>query len=254
MSALIVVLLILGGNAAIMYIFKANQAEITGQILALISGAAIPPILSHGFKDKVKWKTRIYKLLHYKNKHIIAFPDSVENGIQYYSSRSRLPFSELLLRIDENMAMLALTFTIITTVHIDEIKSVLSRGKHITFLILDPNSEYVNIHKHLYIGASNLKSQIENSLIVLSDLKKDFPNNVSIKIYNHLAPLAITIIDDKIIKVEDRLVGRDANSRPSHLTYADENKQFFDQYIAEYKRVDNIATDLSSCGGSEHHQ
>lgn len=96
----------------------------------------------------------------------------------------------------------------------------------------------------MYIGtASNLKSKIENSLHVLCELKSQYPNNITIKTYDDLAPLAIILIDDKIIKVEDRPVGRDANTRPSHLTYKTRDSDFFTQYHDEYVRVLKKASD-----------
>jgi hypothetical protein len=113
----------------------------------------------------------------------------------------------------------------------------------ITFLLLDPNSEYVNIHSQIYTGAENLKSQITNSLSVLSNLQKDFPEQVFIKTFHDLAPHSIIILDEDVIKVEDRSVGGDADSRPSHVTFADDNKPFFKLFTKEYEKILEKASD-----------
>lgn len=78
---------------------------------------------------------------------------------------------------------MALSFTLITTTHIEDIRKLVARGKNFTFLVLDPESDFVNTQSKLYRGtAANLKSQIENSMNVLWDLKTHYQDNITIKV------------------------------------------------------------------------
>jgi hypothetical protein len=197
-------------------------ANRTNVLVGLFLGVVVPRLLSWGFKDQIMLINRLRKFFRLKHVRTLGFPDSTEDGIMYYKSRPKLP-------LKTSCQSLTLTFGIITIQKITEIKTVLSGDKKvkITFLLLDPNSEYVNIHSQIYTGAENLKSQITNSLSVLSNLQKDFPEQVFIKTFHDLAPHSIIILDEDVIKVEDRLVGGDADSRPSHVTFADDNKAVF---------------------------
>jgi hypothetical protein len=179
---IVLVALIVLGVFLLMSVVGANYPAILALFLGLVLARVIPWVLNMGFKNEiVRIEIRLIRWLRLKHENIIGLPDSVEDGVMYYKSRSRLPLKDLLNKIERRMEMLALSFTVIVQ-HIDDIRIIIAAGKQITFLALDPNSRYVSIHRGVYPDASNLRSQINTSLGALLELKRDYPDQVTIKI------------------------------------------------------------------------
>lgn len=83
-----------------------------------------------------------------------------------------------------------------------------------------------------------MAEQIIDSLESFCELKEQYPNQVTIKTYDELAPRSIIIVDDEYIKVEDHPISSDAQSRANHATFKDFNKDFFSLYSLEYDRFE----------------
>src|SRR5207244_360533 len=84
---------------------------------------------------------------------VLGNPDYIQDGVQYYSNRSRLPLETLLSEAQQKIDMLAVTFHTLTTNEIQRIRDTLFRGVQITFVILDPNSQQaINRDKDFHEG------------------------------------------------------------------------------------------------------
>ena len=172
-------------------------------------------------------------------------PDYIQNGIQHYGNRSRLPLEDLFAEAQQRIDMLAVTFHTLTTNEIQRIRESLYRGVQITFVILDPNAKQaINRNKDFHEG-EEVKYHIERSLHVLCEEKKNLPvlphtdlrNYLIIKTYDNVVKHSIIIIDNKLIKIEEHLKGSSPDTRPSSLAFKDDNKSFFEQYSTEYRQI-----------------
>jgi hypothetical protein len=87
-----------------------------------------------------------------------------------------------------------------------------------------------------------MKYQIEKSLGLLCDLRNRLDTSLKkkliIKTYDSDTKHSITVIDGKIIKVEDRPIGSDSKSRPNHLTFKKDNKDFFKRFLREHNSLE----------------
>jgi hypothetical protein len=168
----------------------------------------------------------------------ISQPPLIE-GKRHYENRSQLPFDEMVYKVERRLEMSAITFRIMTYAYHGVLKRILSRRVHITFLVLNPDSWSTSIQRKIYHGGEDLEDQIQKSLKILCELKKEFNDLVEIKLYDSISQHSIIIIDrdntDKAwIKVEKRPVGSDSNSRPSDVAYKKDNNGFFTQHLREY--------------------
>jgi hypothetical protein len=172
---------------------------------------------------------------------IIGHPDSVGNGIQYYNRRSHLPFDEFLAQAHQRVDMLAVTFHCVTTSHIRLIEETIYRGIRVTFLILDPNSRNAESRKADFHEGEEAKHHIERSLHVLCELKErlkdEYKDNLVIKKYDDIINESITIIDNKLIKIERHAKGSDSGSRPNELAFNTDNQSFFQRYSQGYQKI-----------------
>jgi hypothetical protein len=86
--------------------------------------------------------------------------------------------------------------------------------------------------------------QIDRSLEILCKLKEKLEPSLKrkliIKTYSSDTNHSIIIIDNSIIKVEDRPKGSDSNSRPNHITFKKDNKHYFKQYLREHKNLAEV--------------
>lgn len=216
------------------------------------------PLLLWGFRKRIKNAFRDQEIprVVMSNENVVetkpegitkrlGSPDYIQNGIQNYGNRSRLPLQELFLQAEQRVDMLAITFHTLTTNEIQTIRDTVLRGIQVTFVILDPNSQQaINRDKDFHEG-QEIKHHIERSLHVLCNEKKqlpesihtDFRNYLIIKTYDNIINHSIMIIDNKLIKIEDHPKGSSPDSRPSHLAFKDDNKAFFEQYYSEYKQL-----------------
>jgi hypothetical protein len=169
-----------------------------------------------------------------------------------YSSRSELPPFHMMLSLSKNtIDMSGLDFRIVVHSYIEIIRLHLKRGIQITFLLLDPNSQYVQTQsKNVYAG-SDLKSSIEKTLgLLCSEKDKLLTNekdNLDIRIYDALSSHSIILIDKTLdnnawIKVEEILEGSDSNSRSSEAAFKKDDEDFFVKHSQEYNNLFNSSS------------
>jgi hypothetical protein len=175
----------------------------------------------------------------------LGHPNSVTNKIQNYNTRNELPrFNEFLALASKKVEMSALTFSIVTLQHIGDIETTLNRGIKVTFFILRPKSTYLKKHSEVLHAAEDMDYQIDRSLEILCKLKEKLEPSLKrkliIKTYSSDTNHSIIIIDNSIIKVEDRPKGSDSNSRPNHITFKKDNKHYFKQYLREHKNLAEV--------------
>jgi hypothetical protein len=172
---------------------------------------------------------------------VVGSPNSIENKIQHYNTRDELRFGELLSLAHKKIEMSALTFYIVTLQYLGDVETTINRGVKITFLLLDPHSKHVQRYTQSLHASQDMKYQIEKSLELLCDLKNRLDSRLreklEIKTYDSYTDRSIIVIDSKIIKVEDRPMGSDSKSRPNHLTFKKDNKDYFRQYLREHNRI-----------------
>jgi hypothetical protein len=162
--------------------------------------------------------------------------------VHHYKTRDALPFADMLSIAKSTVEMSAVSFTILTLQHYEDVSSAIARGLKFTFLILDPNSQYLAKQTDLYHAAEDLKNQIEKAISHLCNLQKLHPEDVIIKTYDSLARYSITIIDrdnadTAWARIERRPVGSDSNSRSSEAAYRKYDIGFFNQSKDEYDKI-----------------
>lgn len=118
----------------------------------------------------------------------------------HYETRSELPpFHMMLSLATRTISMSGLDFRIIVHSFMNVIRFHLNRGIQITFLVLNPNSKYVEIQgKNVYAG-SDLKASIEKTLHLLCEEKErlslEKKGNLMVKTYDYLDSHSIMLID-----------------------------------------------------------
>jgi hypothetical protein len=172
----------------------------------------------------------------------VGLTEIQHDPIRHYTTRDELRFHHMLAIAHDSVEMLASTFTIVTEQYYDEVVYVLNRGISFTFLLLDPESREIKRQRGLYHRSEDLKYQIRNSLKVLCDLKRKFPDKIVVKLYDARAPRSITVIDrenpdNAWIRVERRELDSVPNSRPSDAWFRREEHERFDNFLQEYQDV-----------------
>ncbi|MGB8934044.1 MAG: hypothetical protein WCC17_02920 [Candidatus Nitrosopolaris sp.] len=122
------------------------------------------------------------------------------------------------------------------------IRDLLYGDIRVTFLLLDPNSEQVDIQSKIYHAVQDLKESIKKSIKLLCDEKTRLPpnkrGNLIIRLYDHEPKHGLIITDEghenAWIKVEARPLGSDSNSRPSDAWYKRYDPSRYSQYMHEY--------------------
>jgi hypothetical protein len=162
--------------------------------------------------------------------------------VHHYNTRDELPFANMLSIAKSTVEMSAVSFTILTLQHYEDVRSAIARGLKFTFLILEPNSQYVEKQTEFYHASDDLKNQIEKAISRLCNLQKEYPEGVILRTYDSLARYSITIIDrdntdNAWARIERRPVGSDSNSRSSEAAYRKYDIGFFNQSKDEYDKI-----------------
>jgi hypothetical protein len=114
--------------------------------------------------------------------------------------------------------------------------------------LLDPDFEHVQTQSNNVYAGSDLRESIQKTLGLLCREKEKLPiddkENLLIKTYNSLVPHSIILIDKDIfdnawIKIEERPVGSDSNSRPSDTVFRKRDEDFFTKRLHEYQTLFN---------------
>jgi len=218
------------------------------------------PLLIWGFRKRITQALRTAPSSSPRplENHIAAPPDESANipiserpievntvqvePIHHYNTRQELPFVDMLSIAKSTVEMSAVSFTILTLQHYEDVRFGINRGLKFTFLILDPNSQYVGKQTESYHATDDLKNQIEKAITRLCDLQKDYPDDVIIRTYDSLARYSITIIDRVIaenawVRLERRPAGRASKARSSEAAYRKNDIGFFNQSKDEYDKI-----------------
>lgn len=92
----------------------------------------------------------------------------VIHPIHHYNSRQELPsFSKMLSITGNSVDFVGLDFRIIIHQFMSVIRDLIYRNVRVTFLLLDPNSRYVDVQSKTLFAASDLKESIQKSLGLL---------------------------------------------------------------------------------------
>jgi hypothetical protein len=194
----------------------------------------IPLPLAYALKPEIdKWNESR------KKKQIVVMTEHPGNGIKDYTSRSELPYDEMISRASQTVEMSALTFTIITLSKVANLETSLSKGIHITFLLININTSNTQTVSEFFHASDDIKDQIQKSLGQLCKLKAKYKDQITIRLCDAVPQYSITIIDRNDskrawIRVEYQIQGRDSDSRPTEAVYKIFDEGFFRQYLEEY--------------------
>lgn len=184
-------------------------------------------------------------------------PDEQEGqdeGLKHYKSRSELPpFNKMLSIANVTVDMSGLDFRIVVHQFMSVIRLLIHRHTRITFLLLDPNSEQVEIQSKSFHAVEDLKESIQKSIKLLCQEKEKLPpymrGNLIIRLYDYPPQHGIIIIDDghenAWIKVEARPVGSDSNSRPSDAWYKSYDAGRYTQFVNEFNILFKHSTEYA---------
>ena len=164
-----------------------------------------------------------------------------------YNSRSDLPPFHMMFSLSKaTIEMSGLDFRIVVHSFMNIIRLHLKRGIRITFLLLDPNSKYLQTQSEKVYAGSDLKSSIGKTLGLLCNekdrLQDDEKDNLDIRTYDGLTSHSMILIDRELddncwIKTEKRQEGSDSNSRSSEAAFKKDSEQFFNKYSKEYANL-----------------
>jgi hypothetical protein len=98
---------------------------------------------------------------------VLGHPNSISEGILHYNSRAELPpFEDMLSLAQWKLDMISITFHIATFKIFRDIRTARYRGVRFTFLILDPNSSYIQslIQTIALQGGEDISRQIRRAV------------------------------------------------------------------------------------------
>jgi hypothetical protein len=239
-------LVIFAIGVVVMFTTSLSVKEISSIIVGFIWGMIIP-ILSWGFRDKIKLG-KFAKILHLHDP-LLGSPSWIDKGRRRYEFRSQLPSLDSILSIKnlKRVDILSVSSYITTIEYIESINKALNRNVEFNFLILNPNAEQnVSIQEKIYPIGINLKQQLEQTLYALCKEKEklhdDKKGQLVIHTYDDIIRNGIMIVyldtdDNPWIKVEDYVAGSDPNSRSSQAVYENDDKDFFDYNLRYYNEI-----------------
>jgi hypothetical protein len=233
-------------GVVVMFTTSLSIKEISSIIVGFIWGMIIP-ILSWGFRDKIKLG-KFAKILHLHDP-LLGSPSWIDKGRRRYEFRSQLPSLDSILSIKnlQRVDTLSISSYTITLEYIESIKKALNRDVKFNFLILNPEAEQnIKVQEKNYSAGRNLKQQLEQTLYTLCKEKEklhdDKKGQFVIHTYDDIIRNGIMIVyfytdDNPWIKVEDYVVGSDPNSRSNQAVYKNDDKDFFDYNLCYYNEI-----------------
>jgi len=151
--------------------------DILAQIPSNILLPAIVGLLLFGFRNRIlSLPIQTLSKKNIQNSQVqkeIGYPNSIENGIQHYNSRDRIPFSKIIDEATKSVDLSGLTFNIIRLNDLELIERKLNKGLVFTFIFPDINSKIIDSHIGAYTSSQDLEKQIEDSLRELWELKNN---------------------------------------------------------------------------------
>jgi hypothetical protein len=226
----------------VLYVTGAYDMKEIGSIIAGILWGTTIPILTWGFRYKLKFRGKIAKYLRFFDP-LKGEPYYIDDGIRHYSSRDMLPSMNLLLSNNDlkKLEILSITHYLLILNYKNAIKDALERGVKITIWILDPeDTESINAQSKNYEG-KKIREHIEFSMKELESLNND---NLIIQKYRKVIGKGIIIAhfdnpELSWIKIETYVNQGDANTRYSQACYSKDNQDFFDKGVRYFNEIKN---------------
>jgi hypothetical protein len=173
-------------------------------------------------------------------------PRCESNGIRYYNSRTQIPEFDSILELKglKQIDILSITSYPLLSNFDQRIEEFIKKGVQLNFLLLHPESKFVDIQKQNFRGKEDLKYQITESLKrlsnIYSELDNNSKNNLSVKLYDEQIGKGIMIVhlkDDSWIKVKTYIIGSNNTSRNSETAYKKDNPKFHNEHESEFKKI-----------------
>lgn len=153
----------------------------TENVISILTGFGlgfITKFVPHSIEDKIKKNDTIRRFLRISDP-LRGKPECERNGIRYYDNQNQVPNLYTVLEINDinEVYILGLTCEPLIKKSYNQIQESLERGIRFNFLILNPESKHVPIQGENFKAGLDLKSQIDNALKNLSDIKSALPDN-----------------------------------------------------------------------------
>jgi hypothetical protein len=176
------------------------------------------------------------------------------NRVQFYLSRSYLPFEEVVGAARKEIIFLSISHEIVAQdkEHIIR-EAIVNRNIRIKVMILHPRSRYVHYQEHVFgIGVFSmgradldrtLERRITDSLQNLDNIKARLPeekrNNLTIETYDYDLSTSLMIIDhgtkNACIKIEEHYSTE--GSRQNKLVFFEDNEEYYQTYYEQYENA-----------------
>jgi hypothetical protein len=207
----------------------------------------IPTFFSQTWKDKIRNNDIVTKLGRFFDP-LRGKPRCESNGIRYYNSRTQLPEFDSILEIKglKQIDILSITSYPLLSNFDQQIRESINKDVNINFLLLHPESKFVDIQRQNFRGNEELKYQITESLKrlvkIYSELDNNYKNNLSVKLYHEQIGKGIMIVhlkNDSWIKVKTYIIGSNNTLRNSETVYEKDNPKFYNEHESEFKKILN---------------
>jgi hypothetical protein len=248
----IIVIIIIG----ILISFLQNIDNIITVIIGILAGL-IPIILFTNF-DSVKNNRLLRKIGIYdplNSDKTIGKKDKIKS----YDSEDDLPDFNKILKIEglKEVKILSITSYVLILRYINHIKKAIDNNVEFTFLLLNPNSSYVESQGNEFGGGVNLKCQIESVLEELCKVKNSIEENkkdkLIVRVYDDEILDSIMIINIEIFSKFRKYLRRpqqifwiksthykrksDAAGRPIKTVYQHDNEKEYAEFMQDFSKI-----------------
>jgi hypothetical protein len=243
--AILTTIIIVVIGLSVLFITGETIANIGTLITGILWGTVIP-ILVWGFRQKIKFRNQIAKILGFYDP-LKGLPDNVVGGVRSYGSRVGLTDMVTILSIPtlSSVDILSITSYLLILTYSEEIHQAASRGIKFNFSILNPEDvESVDGQTKIY-GGKNIRQQLETSLSELCKIKDNLTENkkknITVNTYKGILKKGIVIAHDtdpkfSWAKTERFTVNQSANSRHNEAAYFKDNEDFYNRAVEEFER------------------
>jgi len=156
-------------------------------------------------------------------------------------TRKELPLATFLSEARSRICFLGLSLDNLSSENMGEVRGMLKRGVHITFLVLSPSSPLITEVERA-VGASNLVDTLNASLGILHRIRNELSDperdRLEVRTYDLMPLNSMVCLDpnsgDAAIQVEYFLHGTDPQSRPCHIITKKEQAELFSKHWDSY--------------------
>lgn len=197
-------------------------------------------------------------IMYYRHRHLkMVVPPSTTSTKEmpeFYSSRKELPPPEDFLKsAKDEIDLMGFSLWDIVVQNRGTITDLLKQGKHIRFILLDPNSVDVKRFEDAIVDA-DIKGQIQKSLEQLHKLKQSLSDTergrLDVRTHDLLPFHTIMAIDAKsdsgVLRVEYYVYGTDSRSWISLGISKKNQPQLFEKYWKSYEYVHEHSWDIEA--------